>query len=472
MTRATMIGGSWMEKLLAPNWDVRPTFGGVPGASLVSHTKLAACFLVLHNICHYNYDLSYDGYQGGAWYSMDGHNLSQIIPSGFPCRILPEHYDYPTISGMLGRRGRLVSWAQRDEEIAQEERDRKIPPERRWNGSRTLHERATVANMDPFPGHIVYDWAMLADYQYALWTTLGRPPEESLLLDELVYFFPAVPPKRTRNLANRVLRQLFGRDLGIMIGKGREGHAHICFKEVLFPLVNSNFLIPNESMDHFKKLMYSMLAKPQSPVPPAPPMYQVTWLWRTSRRYMTNAAALLHELVAAFQNFPLPGESLPIKVVEFDDSMPLEEVVDIMRHTAFGIGMHGAAMFQETFMPVGSRLLELLCFKCSEITFQPVGQSLGVQHHTWLDTQRDKMRYDNDCFKDEWHALTDFDCVRTHSCFVCTKDHPITTVNVTEVRQQIEEIKPGLREWILERRKEDLEQVRMFQLTRIEPRTT
>eukprot|EP00271_Cylindrocystis_brebissonii_P013687 TRINITY_DN33808_c0_g1_i1.p1 TRINITY_DN33808_c0_g1~~TRINITY_DN33808_c0_g1_i1.p1 ORF type:complete len:144 (-),score=10.23 TRINITY_DN33808_c0_g1_i1:368-799(-) len=132
----------------------------------------------------------------------------------------------------------------------------------------------------------------------------------------------------------------------------------------------------------------------------------------------------------------------------------------MMRRTAFAIGMHGAAMFQTTFLPVGSHLLELVPFKCSSISFQRIGRSLGVAHEVWLDTHFETTRYDNDCFDNSWLNLTEFDCkLRFRQCFNCVKDHPITRVSLSEVGPIIESMLPGIRAWLIERQAEMWEEI-------------
>eukprot|EP00271_Cylindrocystis_brebissonii_P016390 TRINITY_DN398_c0_g1_i1.p1 TRINITY_DN398_c0_g1~~TRINITY_DN398_c0_g1_i1.p1 ORF type:complete len:145 (+),score=6.41 TRINITY_DN398_c0_g1_i1:57-437(+) len=109
-------------------------------------------------------------------------------------------------------------------------------------------------------------------------------------------------------------------------------------------------------------------------------------------------------------------------------------------------------MFQETFMPVGSHMLELLPYKGSKTFFQDIGLQLGVKHEVWLNTHRDATAYDNNCFTNSsWHDLTDKECVKTRECFSCTKDHALTRVNIPEIRVMVEAMKPALREWLLER---------------------
>eukprot|EP00271_Cylindrocystis_brebissonii_P016392 TRINITY_DN398_c0_g2_i2.p1 TRINITY_DN398_c0_g2~~TRINITY_DN398_c0_g2_i2.p1 ORF type:complete len:142 (+),score=7.49 TRINITY_DN398_c0_g2_i2:265-690(+) len=127
----------------------------------------------------------------------------------------------------------------------------------------------------------------------------------------------------------------------------------------------------------------------------------------------------------------------------------------MMRATAFAIGMHGAAMFQETFMPVGSHMLELLPYKSSQTHFQDIGLQLGVKHEVWLNTHKDSTVYDNNCFTNSsWHDLIDFDCVRIKACFSCTKDHANTRVNIPEIQGMVEAMKPALRTWLLEQHPE------------------
>eukprot|EP00271_Cylindrocystis_brebissonii_P013841 TRINITY_DN3420_c0_g1_i1.p1 TRINITY_DN3420_c0_g1~~TRINITY_DN3420_c0_g1_i1.p1 ORF type:complete len:502 (-),score=81.50 TRINITY_DN3420_c0_g1_i1:95-1600(-) len=455
---------NWMDVLRKePEWGVQENFGGVKGVTLFSHAKFFACFLVMQNVCHLNYDMSYNGMAGGAWYSRLGYDLSKLAGNEKFCRGPVGPFSIPSFAEINIRGGKFLSVEGRDEWIEREEE--KVPEEERWDGHHYHLHRAIIAHMDPFPGHIVYDWAMLADFQYPIWLSLGKPPENQVLLNNLTYYFPAVPPDNwqstfMKHSTVRCLKLLFGEDLNILVGKGNPRFRHTCVDEAIFPVANDLYIEPNESMTNFKRLMYAAVAKPPAglhiaPPPLLHPIYQVTWFWRTSRRTIANTGAMLEMLIEAFTDFPQPGEHLPIKIVEFDDGMPLEEIIQIMRHTAFSIGMHGQACFQETFSPVGSHHLELMPYKLPLATFQTVGRSLGVNHTVWVNTHPENSTYDDNCFLSEWHQLSAWDCWQNEACFVCAKDHPITVVHLGEVGQVIENLKPGIRQWIMERRSND-----------------
>eukprot|EP00271_Cylindrocystis_brebissonii_P000850 TRINITY_DN11032_c0_g1_i1.p2 TRINITY_DN11032_c0_g1~~TRINITY_DN11032_c0_g1_i1.p2 ORF type:complete len:190 (-),score=21.78 TRINITY_DN11032_c0_g1_i1:102-671(-) len=183
---------------------------------------------------------------------------------------------------------------------------------------------------------------------------------------------------------------------------------------------------------------------------------------------MTNSREVLDLLLDVFRDFPFKGMRLPIKVLEVNDKMPFEEVMLMMRQTAFAIGMHGAAMFQETFMPVGSHMLELMPYKCSKIHFRDTGRTLGINHEIWLNKHFKNTVYDNGCFTNSsWHKLSDYQCVRNKLCFHCVKDHPNTYVNITEIRPIIESKKPALRKWLFKKQPDLVRRMRARQGRRL-----
>eukprot|EP00271_Cylindrocystis_brebissonii_P016393 TRINITY_DN398_c0_g2_i3.p1 TRINITY_DN398_c0_g2~~TRINITY_DN398_c0_g2_i3.p1 ORF type:complete len:512 (+),score=36.28 TRINITY_DN398_c0_g2_i3:290-1825(+) len=448
--------GGWLEKLKPPDWSITHNFMGVPSASLYSHERYPACFLVMWKVCHVNYAPHYDAYLSGAWYSMVGHNLSKLAADISICRLTDKIKGRPSLYWASGRAGRFLSKEELDPYLAEEDLKYFAGNRKRefWDGSSVLTPRAIIAPHDTFPGHVVRDWGMLADLQHSIWESLGRPTGTDVLYgDELTYYWPGLLATRVKHLPVRVLKTIFGPGLQLMVGKRRVNHSHACFEETILPFLNSNFLEPSEAMFNFKQRIYQQLVKPPQVLPR--PTYQVTWLWRTTRRYLLNSGEMLHFLTDTFQDFPVKGMRLPIKVVEFDDKMPYEEVIRMMRATAFAIGMHGAAMFQETFMPVGSHMLELLPYKSSQTHFQDIGLQLGVKHEVWLNTHKDSTVYDNNCFTNSsWHDLIDFDCVRIKACFSCTKDHANTRVNIPEIQGMVEAMKPALRTWLLEQHPE------------------
>eukprot|EP00271_Cylindrocystis_brebissonii_P013978 TRINITY_DN3471_c0_g1_i1.p1 TRINITY_DN3471_c0_g1~~TRINITY_DN3471_c0_g1_i1.p1 ORF type:complete len:544 (-),score=58.12 TRINITY_DN3471_c0_g1_i1:20-1492(-) len=444
---------NWLDALKPPDWTVTTDFRGISSASLYSHNRFFACFLVLRNVCHTNYAAEYDAYQSGAWYSTLGHNLSKIVDNHKVCRIVKPEYHFPSISDLALRRGMLKSKEEFEQYIVEEERKYNVKPKNKWDGSTEKRPHGIIALHDPFPGHMVRDWGPLADFQHSIWESIGRPVGYDVLYgNNLTYYLPGLPPNRFPQLSRRVLSSIFGPKTHFMIGKGRKNYRHVCFEEAVFPMHNSKYLEPSEAMQNFKKRLYASV-KPSQALPA--PSYQITWLWRSSRRKLINSAEMFDFLVDAFRDFPVQGMLLPIRVVEVNDNMAFEEVLRMMRQTAFAIGMHGAAMFQETFMPVGSHMLELLPYKGSKTHFQDIGTSLGIKHEVWLNTHFESTVYDNDCFTNSsWHALSDFDCVRIKACFACTKDHPDTYVNIAEIRPIIESIKPTIKEWILKQQPE------------------
>eukprot|EP00271_Cylindrocystis_brebissonii_P004178 TRINITY_DN1571_c0_g5_i3.p1 TRINITY_DN1571_c0_g5~~TRINITY_DN1571_c0_g5_i3.p1 ORF type:complete len:504 (-),score=15.34 TRINITY_DN1571_c0_g5_i3:181-1692(-) len=438
--------GSWLEALQPPDWHVTHDFMGIPSASLYYHERYFACFLVLWKVCHVNYasDLFFNN--PGAWYSTLGHNLTRLVSSGKLCRITdPTLKSSPHMKTIQLRGGVFLTKEAVKPYLAAEGKQFGISLTDTWDAV-THTEKAIVGNHDPHPGHMVEDFVVLADFQHSIWESLGRPKDFDLLYgNSLAYYWAQAEPKGHNTHSARVLRSVFGRKLEFLYGRLKQNHR--CFDEVVFPTANSHFTELSESIIRFKERIYKLVKKEQDVSSLA---YQITWLWRTKRRRVRNSGEVLEYLIDAFHDFPVKGMRMPIKVVEVNGHMPFEEMVVMMRKTAFAIGMHGAAMFQETYMQVGSHALEFVPYKLSSINFSRSAARLGVKHTVWLDTHFETTLYDNNCFTNSsWHDLPDDAC--KNRCWLCTKNHPLTQVAVSEIRPIIEALKPSLREWLLER---------------------
>eukprot|EP00271_Cylindrocystis_brebissonii_P014273 TRINITY_DN35582_c0_g1_i1.p1 TRINITY_DN35582_c0_g1~~TRINITY_DN35582_c0_g1_i1.p1 ORF type:complete len:471 (+),score=105.47 TRINITY_DN35582_c0_g1_i1:126-1538(+) len=455
-------GDEWLEALRGrPAWTVEDNFQGVQGASLFSHSKYFACFLVLSNVCHFNYDTSLHSTKSGSWYSQDGAgpaDLARLLESGNTrlCRdVGGKGSGRPSIQELQLRHGHFISRTELDSIIATEEEAAALTPDQKWDGSSVEQfKRGIIGNHDNMPGHFLHDVAMLADFQYAVWTSLGRKGTEPIW-NHVNYYYPGVAQERLRKSPTRVLQLFFGNATTPIPGKKRPKYNHVCFKEAIFPFTNGEYQEPNESLNHFKKMAYAML--PESPVGPNEPLvYQITWLWRSSKRVIANPGELMEYLLKYFFNFPNKGELLPLQIVEFHDNMALEEIIDIMRHTALAFGVHGGAMFQSMFMPMGSKLVEILPYKTSEhLSFQRSGRSLGVDHRVWVDKNPENTVYDTNCFKSEWHSWDSHQCLKDLACLHCTMEHSKSTVAMPELKEVLDELKEGLGEWILKKREEE-----------------
>ncbi|CAI5975217.1 unnamed protein product [Closterium sp. NIES-64] len=231
-------------------------------------------------------------------------------------------------------------------------------------------------------------------------------------------------------------------------------------------------------------------------------LLQVTWLYRSNRRTITNVGDVLQLLTAHFR--------MPIHIIELSESTPFDQVIHTMRHTAFAIGMHGSALANLIFLPSGASALELIPYKyryfpylpppstmcpagltkwfdqvvhtmrhtafamgmhgsaLANLIFLPSGASalelipykyryfpyltiaplFNINYHQWTNEKREFASFDDGCFEGKWAKLSPSDCWKLKPCLRCVRDHARTHVDPESIGPVLADIGREVRIWI------------------------
>lgn len=441
------VSGWWVDRIrLLPDWIVTEDYKGVPGVFVLEHRASLACFVVLRDTCHFNFEWE-PGFRGGNWYSSRGYNLSKIVNQDDVCnqakKLNPEDKGlYAQTDRAQYKQGNFRSHEKVEKIISEYQNDNSISPDQKWDSSVIKLKRAMASPHDGFVGHFCEVIGTLTDVAYSLSNAL-EISSGSQIFDDLFFHFGA--DFKEKKFSMKVVKILFGDNVKWIPGKHRKGMAHVCFEEVIFPISREYKAGP--AIEWFRNRAYasvnefiSGVRKPMKTIP----HYQLTWLVRNGRRNIINKGRVLEILASTFR--------LPVHFVEFSDDVPFEEVVDTMRRTAFGFGMHGGALSNEIFMPGGSHFLEILPFKFDYRTYQQNAERCGVHHHQLSNTHFENSSYSNNCFQSEWLPITELECRKIKACFSCVKDHPSTIIHTGELEEKLRPLVPLVKSWIEEQK--------------------
>ncbi|CAI5470177.1 unnamed protein product [Closterium sp. Yama58-4] len=171
-----------------------------------------------------------------------------------------------------------------------------------------------------------------------------------------------------------------------------------------------------------------------------PSPLQVTWLYRSNRRTITNVGDVLQLLTAHFR--------MPIHIIELSESTPFDQVVHTMRHTAFAIGMHGSALANLIFLPSGASCLELIPYKYRYFPYLSIAPLFNINYHQWTNEKREFASFDDGCFEGKWAKLSPSDCWKLKPCLRCVRDHARTHVDPESIGPVLADIGREVRIWI------------------------
>ncbi|CAI5478564.1 unnamed protein product [Closterium sp. Yama58-4] len=171
-----------------------------------------------------------------------------------------------------------------------------------------------------------------------------------------------------------------------------------------------------------------------------PSPLQVTWLYRSNRRTITNVGDVLQLLTTHFR--------MPIHIIELSESTPFDQVVHTMRHTAFAIGMHGSALANLIFLPSGASCLELIPYKYRYFPYLTIAPLFNINYHQWTNEKREFASFDDGCFEGKWAKLSPSDCWKLRPCLRCVRDHARTHVDPESIGPVLADIGREVRIWI------------------------
>ncbi|CAI5509143.1 unnamed protein product [Closterium sp. Naga37s-1] len=171
-----------------------------------------------------------------------------------------------------------------------------------------------------------------------------------------------------------------------------------------------------------------------------PSPLQVTWLYRSNRRTITNVGDVLQLLTAHFR--------MPIHIIELSESTPFDQVVHTMRHTAFAMGMHGSALANLIFLPSGASALELIPYKYRYFPYLTIAPLFNINYHQWTNEKREFASFDDGCFEGKWAKLSPSDCWKLKPCLRCVRDHARTHVDPESIGPVLADIGREVRIWI------------------------
>ncbi|CAI5482264.1 unnamed protein product [Closterium sp. Yama58-4] len=130
---------------------------------------------------------------------------------------------------------------------------------------------------------------------------------------------------------------------------------------------------------------------------------------------------------------------------------PLLEQMALFQHTALFISMHGASLSNLIFLPPGSSILELFPLKFHSEAYNHLALRTGINYFSWENTHPEASSYTDDCLaKGGWENLEEEECREVRGCFLCARDHSVTTVNMEELDKVLLKVQRAVRRFLHE----------------------